>query len=221
MLLVVGLKITFIIIVEFKMKLEVGKTYKDGIGGSSLISSRDDACIINNYPLNSTYTDANGIVSIRAYTEEGIFNLSLLDSSLNLIVEEEEEEVVEEEDTSFNTIEELFIWLAGGNKVNRANSVNDTSSVCNLENFPISPASVFLSDWVKYTVPVVSHWYELIPIQGIICWIWDQDIKIRTIALVETYYSAFDYPFRVGRYGYTNAIPLTEEELLERFSEDC
>jgi hypothetical protein len=376
--------------------IEINKTYKDGVGGSSVISSRDDYSSINSYPFSGTHTDVNGIVSTRTYTEEGIFNLSSLDSRLNLIVEEVEEEIrfkidkyyrakdgslfqitkiwgkedtyilypiearevtakksniftftskgsyfadddpnpsdlicieieleeieesVEEpslfkvgkhyrsldgtlfcvtgireasrcfqypieavevttqtertftleglhysrndtgklnlickevdmeepslaivedalteaeieeiwekyigpdeveEDNTFNSVEEIFLWLASGNRV----ADYDSEEVWDFATFPYAPKLTCSSFWFKYLVPKVVHWYEQIPAKGIICWVWDTNTsEFKTIGLIDGYYKELDYPFRVENCGYAYAKPLTEEELLERFSE--
>jgi len=84
MLLVVGLKTTFIIIVEFKMKIEAGKKYINNKGQEVLIRKNSASEV---YPFYSGgHEDCNYI----SYTEDGYQYKSKSDSNYNLV-----EEVIE------------------------------------------------------------------------------------------------------------------------------
>ena len=287
---------------------EVGKTYKDGYGGSLLVIEElnINAC---DYPIVGSYTDINGQVSIRTYTAEGVFNLELCESNLNLLAEEvvsetkfevgkyyrsqdnslfhitkiraiennlpvfpieaedeygnnyiftlkgtyfadneanpndlvcvaivrtvegendlrvlkETEEVEEVEvvaDTGFYSVEEVFLWLANGNSIRSREDKQPYS----LLTFPWQPSHVSFAHWVKYVEPEPEpvRWYDQIPTQGIICWVRDNNTAIcyQQIGIVYAYDITLPYPFRIAGCGYHNAVPLTKEELLARFSED-
>jgi hypothetical protein len=62
----------------------------------------------------------------------------------------------------------------------------------------------------KYRVK--TAWYENIPQQGILCWVWDSDESLKYPTFVKGYEYACAFPF-IGGVRWKNAIPLTLEEV--------
>jgi len=66
--------------------------------------------------------------------------------------------------------------------------------------------------WQEYIEP---KWYDNIPEQGILCWVWNTKTE-RTIRILKYYYAETQYPYMVdGGYGWEYATPLTREEAEE------
>ena len=161
------------------------------------------------------YEDTNNtrlnLVCVEIAIEE-----SLLEDKDNLPDAEIKEEEVE--DLSFNSVEEIFIWLVNGNKVQNIISTERYSLV----SFPYAAKDTILELWIKYTEPKVVSWFDKITEKGVFCWVFDEETsenQVKYLNLVTTYDPKLFYPFRVGDFGYKYAVPLTKEELLERSSE--
>ena len=73
----------------------------------------------------------------------------------------------------------------------------------NVNNFPY--ASLY---WF-----VENKWYEDIPEEGVICWVWDNNEVRNHVTLVMGYDDSVEYPFRKGPLsGWKNAIPVKPSE---------
>jgi len=161
------------------------------------------------------YEDTNNtrlnLVCVEIAIEE-----SLLEDKDNLPDAEIKEEEVE--DLSFNSVEEIFIWLVNGNKVQNIISTERYS----LASFPYAAKDTILELWIKYIEPKVVSWFDKITEKGVLCWVFDEETsenQVKYLNLVTTYDPKLFYSFRVGNFGYKYAVPLTKEELLERFRE--
>lgn len=218
-----------------KPKFEVGKYYssKDG----TLFRITKIWPIENNlpiFPIEAVKVFGSIEENISTFTLKGTYfadnDTNLADLvCLEVVLDEEQKDTrpkaeIKEEDqacksagsNTFNSVEEVFLWLANGNKVQRTVEL----TVYDLLTFPYKPSSVSFDSWVKYVEPV--RWFTNISSEGVICWVWDDTFgnQFSKLCLVTNYISDITYPFRVSDCGFTNAIPLSKTELLTRFSED-
>lgn len=71
--------------------------------------------------------------------------------------------------------------------------------------------------WKCYrTVTEVKPWYENIPEHGVLCYVWDDDIETKEIAIVVAYDSLSEFPYTTGPEDYfIHATPLTKEEAMQ------
>ena len=218
-----------------KPKFELGKYYSSK--DSTLFRITKIWPIENNlpiFPIEAVKVFGSTEENISTFTLKGTYfadnDTNLADLvCLEVVLDEEQKDTrpkaeIKEEDqacesagsNTFNSVEEVFLWLANGNKVQRTVEL----TVYDLLTFPYKPSSVSFDSWVKYVEPV--RWFTNISSEGVICWVWDDTFgnQFSKLRLVTNYISDITYPFRVSDCGFTNAIPLSKTELLTRFSED-
>lgn len=65
---------------------------------------------------------------------------------------------------------------------------------------------------VYWEVAEVLPWYERIPEQKILCWVWDKDKKAASPQIVIGYVLEDGYPFVTGCSRWRNAEPITLDE---------
>jgi hypothetical protein len=135
-------------------------------------------------------------------------------------------ELYEENEKGFSSQQQIWEYLISGGKVCKTNW--DTSFYSLIEGkvhrtrtdgVSTGWTSNFLkfTDYEKYVEP--SKWYENIPKQGILCWVWYKGDKGKDIAIVLSYDKNERRPFNTKNAemledcGYDFATPLTEEEV--------
>jgi hypothetical protein len=194
------------------LQLRIGGIYRDGRGRTVTVFEKTGFI---EYPFRGYYFGKDTEDRLEdVYTATGIFNIERV-CSCSLM-----EEIVMEtksylEDNSFNSVEEVFLWLANGNKIQHRTGIE----VYTLLTFPYIPSFVSFAHWAKYVEPV--RWFHNIPSEGIICWVWDNSSAnhYQHVGLVSSWDTKKVKAFRVGFISWDNAIPVTKEELLNRFKE--
>jgi hypothetical protein len=144
------------------MILEAGRTYKDSQGRLVTIrlntaSNKDDYMYCSKS--RSPY---------RTYTEKGEYYVSGTFSPFSLV-----EEVNKE--SKFNTINELYFWLAEGNEI--VNVWTEEIYTLNNMTIPIRAESLYL--WEKLIRP--KAWYNSIPKQGVLCRVSSKDTSLTSL----------------------------------------
>lgn len=129
-------------------------------------------------------------------------------------------ELVEQND--FQSEQEVWQWLVNGNilkhvngdlykfidgilhcKSTYAGNFNTFEEISNFKNFAYN--------WFKYVEP---QWFENIPEQGILCWVWYRE-EARDLGIVISYDAVKDpvYPFETKSSVYKYATPASLEEI--------
>jgi len=93
----------------------------------------------------------------------------------------------------------FYVYLKNGALVNDAD--------CDVTWGFSSPES-----WQEYVEP---QWYDNIPEQGILCWVWDGDYADKRVTVIRRYAKDSYEEGGTSTWFWYNAIPLTHEEVEE------
>jgi len=122
--------------------------------------------------------------------------------------------------SDFNNQKEIYEWLIAGNSVSSHRheisiKLDSEGNQVDGNGKNLNYAFDRVDNWSK-VIPE-PKWYENIPVQGILCWCWDNDGNVQEVMVIKEYDANKEYCFRMNNLEdgfYRNAKPLSTDEVL-------